>query len=250
MNKSKYFVTVYLTISYIFTVSLITSNSNYRIEASTNDSCGVHLYDNFDSPYFLGEGQTSPNGEWQNVYSGYGSTGVKEVEGQSVFYLKPNASSTPYETHTHAALVKSTDKFCDFEVEFDINTVKQLRKNSPPNVWEVGWIDFRYVDRFHHYSLLFKPNGIELGKKDCNSCTDPVDGQEFLETKSTPKMGLGTWNKIKIDMVDNHIKVFINGNLEIDYIDAEMSSKMASGSIAMYSEDAYVLYDNMKISPK
>jgi Domain of Unknown Function (DUF1080) len=106
------------------------------------------------------------------------------------------------------------------------------------------------VDRFHHYSLLFKPNGIELGKKDCESCTDPVDGQKFLETKSTPKMGLGTWNNIKVDMVDNHIKVFINGNLEIDYIDTEMSPEMASGSVAMYSEDAYVLYNNMDVSPK
>ena len=82
--------------------------------------------------------------------------------------------------------VKSTYKFCDFEMEFDINTAKQLRKNSPPNVWKVGWIDFTYVDKFHHYSLLFKPNGIELGQKDCDNC-DPVDGQEFLETKSTPK---------------------------------------------------------------
>jgi hypothetical protein len=63
-------------------------------------------------------------------------------------------------------------------------------------------------------------------------------------------MGLGTWNNIKVDMVDNHIKVFINGNLEIDYIDTEMSAEMASGSVAMYSEDAYVLYNNMDVSPK
>ena len=223
---------------------------NYNIKATTQDSCDVHLYDNFDSPYFLGEGQTSPNGEWENVYSGYGSTGVEVVDGKSVFYLKPNASSSPYDTHTHAALVKSTDKFCDFEIEFDINTVKQLRKNSPPNVWEVGWIDFRYVDRFHHYSLLFKPNGIELGKKDCDGCTNPVDGQQFLETKSTLKMNLNTWNNVKIDMVGDHIKVYVNGNLVIDYTDTEMSPEMASGSIAMYSEDAYVLYNNMDVSPK
>lgn len=51
-------------------------------------------------------------------------------------------------------------------------------------------------------------------------------------------------------MVDSHIKVFISGNLEIDYIDTEMSPEMASGKIAMYSEDAYVLYNNMDVSPK
>jgi hypothetical protein len=61
--------------------------------------------------------------------------------------------------------LKSADKFCNFEMEFDLNAVKQLQKNSPSNVGEVGWIDFRYTNRFHHYLLLFKPNGIELEKK-------------------------------------------------------------------------------------
>ena len=237
---------LFCLISILFTISI----SHFNAAATTDDSCNVHLYDNFDRTYYLGEGQTSSNGEWENVYSGYGSTGVEEVDGKTVFYLKPNASSTPTETHTHAALVKSTDKFCNFKMDVDINTVKQLRKNSPPNVWEVGWIDFRYVDRFHHYSLLLKPNGIELGKKDCDTCTNPVDGQQFLKTKSTPKMTLNTWNHVTVDMVGNHIKVYINGNLEIDYIDTRMSPKLASGSVVMYTEDAYVLYNNMDVSPK
>ena len=30
----------------------------------------------------------------------------------------------------------------------------------------------------------------------------------------------------------------------------QMSPEMASGSVAMYSEDAYVLYDNMNVYPK
>ena len=51
-------------------------------------------------------------------------------------------------------------------------------------------------------------------------------------------------------MVRNHIKVFISGNLEIDYIDTEMCPEMDTGSVAMYSEDAYVLYNNMDVSPK
>jgi hypothetical protein len=29
-----------------------------------------------------------------------------------------------------------------------------------------------------------------------------------------------------------------------------MSPKLASGKIAMYSEDAYVVYNNMDVSPK
>jgi len=225
-----------------------TESQSAQMAAITDPSCNTNVYDNFDSTYFLGEGKTSPNGEWKNQYSGYGSTGVKKVDWRTVFYLSPKVSTSPSETH--AALVKSVDQFCNFTMDVDINTVKQLRKNSSPNKWEVGWIDFRYVDKFHHYSLLFKPNGIELGKKDCDTCTNPVDGQKFLKTKSTPKMTLNTWNHIKIDMVGNHIKVFINGALAIDYIDTTMSPKLAKGSIAMYSEDAYVLYNNMAITAK
>jgi hypothetical protein len=50
--------------------------------------------------------------------------------------------------------LKSTDKFYNFDMEFDINTVKQLQKSSTPNEGEVDWIDFRDTDRFHHYLLL------------------------------------------------------------------------------------------------
>ena len=32
--------------------------------AATATSCQASLYDNFDSTYFLGQGRTSPNGEW------------------------------------------------------------------------------------------------------------------------------------------------------------------------------------------
>ena len=135
-------------------------------------------------------------------------------------------------------------------MKVDMNTVKQLRQYSTPNSWEVGWLFFRYSDTFHYYWLAVKPNGIELGKKDCNTCTNPVDGQKFLVTKSTPKLTMNTWNKVTVDMVGNHIKIYWNGNLVIDYIDTAMSSKLASGSIAMYSEDAYVLYNNMDVSPK
>ncbi|HKR72576.1 MAG TPA: family 16 glycoside hydrolase [Candidatus Nitrosocosmicus sp.] len=211
-------------------------------------SCQSSIRDNFDRTYLLGEGRTSPNGEWKNVYSGYGSTGVKNVDSRSVFYLNPKAVTSA--AQTYAALVKSTDNFCNFTMQVHMNTVKQLRQNSPPNTWEVGWLFFRYTDTFHYYWVAVKPNGIELGKKDCNTCTNPVDGQKFLVTKSIPKLNMNTWNKVTVDMVGNHVKVYWNGNLVIDYIDRAMSSKLASGNIAMYTEDAYVLYNGMAVSSK
>lgn len=226
------------------------SDSHSALMAATTPTfCTGSVDDKFTYQYFLHEGHTSPNGEWKNVYSGYGSTGVKiNYDGRTAFWLYPQASTSASETH--AALVKSTDQFCNFSMNVDMNTVQQRRVNSPANTWEVGWLFFRYSDTFHYYWLLVKPNGIELGKKDCDTCTDPVDGQKFLVTKSTPALKMNTWNNVKIDMVGNNIKVYWNGNLVIDYTDTGMSSKLASGSVAMYSEDAYVLYDNMNISPK
>ena len=134
------------------------------VQTAAITPCTASLNDNFVGQYFLGEGQTSPNGKWKNVYSGYGSTGVKHnYDGRNAFWLYPQTSTSP--SVTHAAFVKSTDKFCNFSMNFDINTVNQMRKNSPANTWEVGWIFFRYVDDTHHYYLLVKPNGIELERK-------------------------------------------------------------------------------------
>jgi hypothetical protein len=61
---------------------------------------------------------------------------------------------------------------------------------------------------------------------------------------------MNTWNKITVDMVGNHIKVYWNGNLIIDYIDKTMSLNLASAKIAMYSEDAYAVCNNMDVPPK
>ncbi len=214
-----------------------------------SESCNNgNLDDTFASTYNLNDGQISPNGKWQNVYSGFGSTGVEKTFGSKVFFLKPRISTTSSETS--AALVKSTGAFCDYNLDFDIKTVKQLRQNSPPNPWEAGWIVFRYTDIFHYYWFLLKPNGIEFGKKDCDTCSDPVDGQQFLVTKDNPTLQVGSWQHWTINIVGNHIQISVNGKLVIDFIDQTMSPKLSSGAIAMYSEDAYVRYDNMHLVSK
>jgi hypothetical protein len=208
-----------------------------------------NLDDNFDSSaYKLGDGQISPNGKWQNVYNGFGSSGVEHLSSGNVFYLIPKVSTAP--SQTSAALVKSTGTFCNYNLDFDMKTIKQLRQNSPPNTWEAGWIVFRYTDIFHYYWFLIKPNGIEFGKKDCDTCSDPVDGQQFLVTKDNPTLQLLKWNHVTIDNVGNHIKISVDGKLVVDFIDNTMSAKLSSGAIAMYSEDASVRYDNMHLVSK
>jgi hypothetical protein len=216
--------------------------------ASETTCSSSGLTDRFDSRYYLGEGKTSPNGKWENVYSGYGSTGVQKSGSKNVFYLSPKVVTSA--DQTEAALVKSKGTFCNYSVEFDINTVKQLRQGSPPNTWEAGWHIFRYTDTFHYYWFLVRTDGIELGKKDCDTCTDSFVGQQFLVTKDLPLLKTNKWQHWKIEAIDNHIKVWVNNKLVIDYIDKTMSPKLASGNIAMYSEDAHVQYDNMVLTSK
>jgi hypothetical protein len=215
------------------------------LENKTLSFCKNNLTDDFSSPYNLEEDQISPNGKWQNVYSGYGSTGVEPTDKNNVFFLKPVATKSINETE--AALVKSTDSFCNFEVNVDVKTVKQLRENNPPNDWEAAWFIFRYTDIFHYFWFVLTPNGFELGKKDCDTCTDPFDGQQSLATGHTTSMQLNTWSHWKINAIGNHIQVFVDGKLVIDYIDNKMDPKLFCGNIAMYSEDAYVQYDNVQL---
>jgi F5/8 type C domain/Domain of Unknown Function (DUF1080) len=216
----------------------------------------TNLYDDFDgtSTYTLAGGQTSPNGKWSDVYNGGagGSAGVKDDgtgTGNKVFYMYPQ-EPPPAGEHTEASLVTSTKQWSNFDLSIDVKTVKQLRQGSPPNPWETAWVFFRYTDTFHFYAFLVKPDGIELEKKDCNSCTDPYQAQQYLVTESSPTLKIGSWSNWKISAIGNHIIITVDGNKVVDYVDQGMSSKLASGDIAMYNEDASAQFDNVYVTPR
>jgi glucose/arabinose dehydrogenase len=207
------------------------------------------LYDDFEnSTYTLTDGQTSPNKKWQNIYNGGGSSGVKEdAEGKNVLFMYPKASITDNETH--ANLVKSTSQFSDFDMIIDAKTVKQLRQNTPPKPWEAAWIFFRFTDNFHHYWFVIKSSGVELGKKDCDTCTNSDQGQIFLYSNNNPSLKVGEWSTWEVKAIGNHISIAVNGTQVVDFTDAGMSRKLAKGSIGLYDEDADVNFDNVHIKP-
>lgn len=172
----------------------------------------------------------------------------EDGSGNNVFFIYPQTSTSP--SQTSASLVVSTRTWPNFDMSMDVKTVKQLRQNTRPNPWETAWVFFRYTDTFHYYAFLVKPNGIEFGKKDCNTCTDPVQGQQYLVTASSPTLKIGTWSNWKISGIGNHIIITVDGDKVIDYIDQSMSQQLASGSIAMYNEDAYAQFDNVYVTHK
>src|SRR5215211_987107 len=215
------------------------------------------LYDNFEGPpYVLADDDASPNGKWLGMYNGQGSSGTTVTttttmtttvsSGNEVFFQKPKASAFP--TETHAALTLTAQEYEDVDIYLKVRTVQQLRQNSPPNPWEVAWVMWRYQDDWHHYYFIFKPNGIELGKKQND---ERADGQVFLFTANEPQLAMNRWNIWNIRMVDNHIEEWLKVGLSwkkvVDYYDRNNPIE-GPGRVGLYNEDAHVQFDNVYLT--
>jgi Domain of Unknown Function (DUF1080) len=211
------------------------------------------LYDNFEGPsYTITDNQISPNGKWLNKYNGLGASGTVNItsstatDTNTVFYEEPKTSTSPNETH--AALTLTTQTYEDVEMHLKVKTNKQLRQNSAPNPWEVAWIMWRYQDDWHHYYFIFKPNGIELGKKQNEN---QAEEQIFLYTANEPKLKIDEWNIWYIKMSGNHIEIWLeiaDGSMQkvVNYYDN--TPIMGSGNIGLYTEDAHVQFDDVHIT--
>jgi Domain of Unknown Function (DUF1080) len=228
------------------------SLASNRISCSNNKASQSEptssLYDDFEGDTYTLAGQTSPNGKWQNKYTGYGVTGVAEDPKtcNNYFYEKPKTSTSRNETH--ASMVLTTKNYSNFDMTLDMNTVKQLRKNSRPNTWEVAWIAWHYTDDFHSYAFFLKPNGYQVEKKDNNIRDDSAE--IYLQDGHTPKLKIGHWTKVRILVVDNHIRIWVNGVNIVDFYDKISNSpQMSYGAIGLYNEDSYVKFDNISITP-
>ena len=243
------------------------------------------LQDDFKLPnYKLNDGQMSPNGEWKLIYDGYGEVftgpipkGIGTRTGNCM-HLRPQKNDRA----TSACLLMSTAKFKNFDLTLYMNTLQQLKTN--PENWEVGWIMFRYNagplpngqrDKHHHYQTHVNKNGIvEIGKKDFELIPNglktpdgvrhentPQEQQQFLTTKNKIDFKLKQWYKIRLKMEDFNIRLWIDDKQIYDITDDgsigsdrwnrplgyKPSSYMTEGSVALYTEDAYVLFDNIVV---
>lgn len=227
------------------TSAATTAGSNM---SSTISTVVPELYDNFEgNTYTLNDGESSPNGKWQSVYNGGGSSGVKKDQnGNNIFFMYPNISI--FTNETHANLVKTAQQFSNFEMSAKVKTDKQLRKDTLSNPWEAAWIFFRYTDEFHYYWFLLKPTGIELGKKDCDTCTNPYLGQIFLYSDDSPILKVGNWSNWEIEAIGNRIIISVNGTRIIDFLDHSMSQQLATGAIGLYTEDSAVSFDDIFVT--
>lgn len=176
------------------------------------------------------------NGAWRTVFTGYGKVGIG-VDGSKVIRQRPMASTAYNETH--ASLVVSTERFGDVDLRARMRTVRQLRQNDAPKMWETAWLLWHYADNKHFYYLVLKPNGWELGKE------DPAypGAQRFLATGSERKFPVGRWYEVRVVHVGNQVTVFVDGEELVRFTDTERPYR--GGAIGLYNEDAEVVFDDI-----
>ncbi|MDD5655751.1 MAG: Ig-like domain-containing protein [Elusimicrobia bacterium] len=178
-------------------------------------------------------------GPWTAAFGGFGCTQAESDAGQSWLSEQPQASVSPVETHAGLALGPAFGGA--YELTVKARTVAQLRKNSPPNPWEVAWVAWDYSDDAHFYYFYVGTQGWELGKR------DPAypGGQRFLATGPeiyAPEQ----WHAIKIAQTAGGVfAVFVDGGLVVSFTDAERP--YASGRIGLYNEDAHVHFTGVQV---
>jgi hypothetical protein len=227
----------------------------YKIFARITDNAGNQNWDDVDitrtfyddfsgGHYRLAPGDISPNGKWYGVWDGGSAFGVKrdqEDSSNNIFYEE--TASVTAKSETESALVLTTQEFEDFKLSVDVRTDKQTRQNSAPNLWEVGWVIWKWNDNNNFYYFLLRTDGAEAGKYDGG--VNPVD-QRILKTSSSFKASIGEWMHWDIIAKGNHITVIVDGTTVFDFDD---TSSFDSGTIGLYSEDAEVSFDNVTIVP-
>jgi glucose/arabinose dehydrogenase len=219
------------------------------IRTSARNAASINLYDDFENAtYTLTDGEISPDKKWRNIEGGQGSMGVRNDinnTNNGIFFISPRIAKSVAETFS--GLATTTRNFSNFDLSVDVKTEKQTRENESPKPWETVWIFFRYADDFHYYWFILKPSGIELGKKDCDTCNNPFEGQVFLYTDEIPTLKLGEWSNWRIKAIGNNITIALNGTEVVEYTDSTMSPKLESGPIGIYAEGASVAVDNFRI---
>lgn len=177
------------------------------------------------------------HGQWTDVFNGYGWAGIEGV-GDQVLGLSPKAATSAGETH--ATLVVSNESFQDADISVQMKTVSQLRTGSAANAWETAWLLWNYADNTHFYYLALKPNGLEIGKE------DPAypGNQRFLVTTSTP-YPIGHWYTVRIRQAGSTFTVWVDGVQVATFTDWERP--YAAGALGLYSEDAYVQFNNITV---
>ena len=190
------------------------------------------------------------HGRWRVVYDGYGT-----VNGSlSRVYMNPAAPETL--SQTHAALV-TNEQVNEGDLDFvvTVKTLKQTRKNNPPNPWECAWVMWDWTAEDSFYAVALKPNGWELSKQD-----SAYDGnQRYIGSNNSPTFDVGVPYRIWVKRVagETYVRWAVEDPSQPDGIPAtgwnylwhftDTERPLNKGKIAFYVEDAEVEFTGLVI---
>lgn len=171
--------------------------------------------------------------KWNIIWTGYGAAEIENGE----FSLRPKPY-TPGEDY-HSVLVTAGDAaWKDYTFESRTQLLEQLE--TPPFPWEVGCFVLRYQNPENFYYLCHKTNGLELDRFENGI-------QYYLATPELPAAQIGQWYDFKMTAVGNNFKVWVDGVQYIDYTDTAPTAFL-TGPIGLYSEEAHVHFDDIKVT--
>lgn len=200
----------------------------------------IAIIDSFDTYPLEKWTEGSVHGNWRDVFNGYGYQAIVRTGNNRLLEQSPKPSDTPGETHASLSVTKAG--LSDFKGSVTGKTIKQLRRNTSPNVWETGWVIWHYTDNQHFYYFVCKPNGWELGKEDPNYS----GSQRFLATGASPSCAVGTSHQYGIKQTGATISVSLDNKAITSYTDNERP--YPSGAFGLYNEDAQVQWDQVSIT--
>ena len=159
-------------------------------------------------------------------------------------FLSPKISTSPSETHS--ALVTSRETYGgNYEANFKMTTLAQLRTGSAPNPWEVGWFVFGYKPDGKFKYLILKPNGygVELGESLLN------DRQNFLYTSRVgdENFSIGHSYDVRVRVENGVVTLFVDGTERMRYRMSDRDLLSREGKIGFYTEDAAVRVEQVSV---
>ena len=180
-------------------------------------------------------GEGARFGPWTVAFGGYGA--VRVTDGSLELVPAQSAESGI----THSALVTGPSFTEPLTIDVRVFTGAQLRVGGTPNPWEAAWIMWDLSDASHSYYFLPKPNGWELAKR------DPAyrGGQRIMATGDRPLFRVNHWYSIRIVQRGGTVTVDVDGNRVASFTDSERH--YSAGKIALYSEDAAVRFDDVRV---
>ena len=194
------------------------------------------IYDDFKYTEVFAEGQNSKNLKW---HCDFVSGGFARTDGNGLIIA-------PAGPDLRSVQVKSTQQWGNARFTFDVTTEKQT-VTSGVQPWMCAWILLRHLDKWRHYYVAVKLNGIEFGKKDAPVGLEPqseVEKYQKILWTGGPTTTIGQKRNLIIETNGDTFKITVDGTTVMTMTDV---SSFKSGSLSPYSEGAQSRYGPIKV---